>query len=54
MSSRPAHARPLRPTVRSRVTVLLGAAVMLAGLPTTTVAAPRTVGAPTVRPAAVR
>ena len=48
MSSRPAHARLLRPTVRSRVTVLLGAAILLAGLPTTTVAAPRTVGAPTV------
>ena len=48
MSSRPAHARLLRPTVRSRVTVLLGAAILLAGLPTTTVAAHRTVGAPSV------
>ena len=48
MSSRPAHARLLRPTVRSRVTVLLGAAILLAGLPTTTVAAPRTVEAPSV------
>ena len=49
MSSRPADARLLRPTVRSRVTVLLGAAIPLAGLPTTTVAAPRTVEAPPCR-----
>src|SRR6476619_5199434 len=48
MSSCPARARMVRPAIRSRLTVLLRAATIVAGpLPATAVAAPRTLAATT-------